>query len=94
METHQSESQTNNFNTHFAKASAEHDLLINFVDPSSEFHLQTNKDNHSHSDSLCLAAHKIEMNSRNWNEMLGPIIRNKMLHNVSYIFSATKHRIR
>ena len=37
METHQSESQTNNFNTHFAEASAEHDLLINFIDPSSEF---------------------------------------------------------
>ena len=42
METHQSESQTNNFNTDFAEASAEHDLLIKFIDPSSEF-LLTNK---------------------------------------------------
>ena len=42
---------------HIAKASAEHDLLMNS-------YLQTNKDNHSHSDSLCLAAHKMHVNEK------------------------------
>ena len=46
------------FNTHIAEASAEHDLLMNS-------YLQTNKNNHSHSDSLCLATPKIDTNSRN-----------------------------
>ena len=42
---------------HIAEASAEHDLLMNS-------YLQTNKDNHSHSDSLCLAAHKMHVNGK------------------------------
>ena len=42
---------------HNAEASAKHDLLMNS-------YLQTNKDNHSHSDSLCLAAHKMHLNEK------------------------------
>ena len=42
---------------HIAEASAEHNLLLNS-------NLQTNKDNHSHSDSLCLAAHKMHVNEK------------------------------
>ena len=30
-------------------------------------YLQTNKDNHSHSDSLCLAAHKMHLNEKKKN---------------------------
>ena len=42
---------------HIVKASAEHDLLMNS-------YLQTNKDNHSHSDSLCLADYKMHLNEK------------------------------
>ena len=45
------------FNMHIAETSAEHDLLMNS-------YLQTNKNNHSHSDSLCLAAHKMHVNEK------------------------------
>ena len=46
---------------HIAEASAEHNLLLNS-------YLQTNKDNHGHSDSLCLAAHKMHVNEKEKKE--------------------------
>ena len=54
---------------HIVEASAEHDLLMNS-------YLQTNKDNHSHSDSLCLAPHKMHVNE-NKEKKIAEIKTNK-----------------
>ena len=76
---------------HIAEASVEHDLLMNS-------YLQTNKDNHSHLDSLCLAAHKVHVNEKKEKRKKDEIKKNKRAkpfkiptENYSYKITPTKN---